>query len=186
MQDYEIAREELSATIAAMDIDRKAQFIPFSQSRNAHEKQASLNWKIDLVRKGSVIMPGIDYMQGQAYCPAYKAQCCGKAERYVKPRAIALECATGHKAIACPTQGVRSSSKPIAPPSVVDVVQCLLMDSDVLNYRGFDDWADCLGYDTDSRKAEAIYRACLDTALQLRAIFGEPELSRLQEIANRF
>jgi hypothetical protein len=183
MQDYEIAREELSATIAAMDIDRKAQFIPFSQSRNAREKQASLNWKIDLVRKGSVILPGIDYMQGQAYCPAYKAQWSNK---YDKARAIALECATGERARAGGPNGAESSRKPIAPPSVVDVVQCLLMDSDVLNYRGFDDWAESLGYDTDSRKAEAIYRACLDTALQLRAIFGEPELSRLQEIANRF
>jgi hypothetical protein len=185
MQDYEIARDELGAAIAAMNIDCKARFIPFAQSRNASQKQASLNWKIDLMRKGSGIMQDIDYMQGQAHCPAYKAQW-GKAERYVKPRAIALECATGDKAIACPAQGVRSSRKPIAPPSVVDIVQSLLMDSDVLNYRGFDEWAECFGYDTDSRKAESIYRACLDTALQLRAIFGESEFSRLQEIANRF
>lgn len=74
--------------------------------------------------------------------------------------------------------------KPKAPaimPNPVDVFYSLAMDSDVLNYGTFEEWAAEFGYDPDSRKAESIYRACLEIALKLRAAIGEDGLERLRE-----
>ena len=66
----------------------------------------------------------------------------------------------------------RSHTLPIKPDPV-DVVHSLVMDSDVLNSGGFEDWASDLGYDPDSRHAESIYRACLEIALKMRGAIGE-------------
>ncbi len=37
----------------------------------------------------------------------------------------------------------------------------------------FEDWARDLGYDTDSREAEAIYRACIAQTKDARALLGD-------------
>lgn len=55
-------------------------------------------------------------------------------------------------------------------PTLADVLHCVVSECDVVNYATFEDWAECFGYDTDSRKAEAIYRGCLATYTQLRQI----------------
>jgi hypothetical protein len=65
-------------------------------------------------------------------------------------------------------------------PNALDVLHSLAMDSDVLDAGGFESWASDLGYDTDSRKAEQTYRACLDLALKLRAALGDSGLSDLR------
>ena len=73
--------------------------------------------------------------------------------------------------------------KPKAPaivPDPVDVLYSLTMDSDVLNYGTFEDWAAEFGYDTDSRSAESTYRACLETALKMRAAIGDAGMETLQ------
>jgi len=45
------------------------------------------------------------------------------------------------------------------------ILDCLVSDAwSVLNSRGFEDWANELGYDPDSRKAERTYNACRETA----------------------
>lgn len=74
--------------------------------------------------------------------------------------------------------------KPKAPaimPDPVDILYSLAMDSDVLNYGTFEDWASEFGYDTDSRSAESVYRACLEIALKIRVAIGEDGLERLRE-----
>lgn len=53
------------------------------------------------------------------------------------------------------------------PPATVDVVHAVAMDSDALN-MGFVEWAEEYGFDTDSRKAEAMYRRCADMGRDLR------------------
>jgi hypothetical protein len=71
-------------------------------------------------------------------------------------------------------------------PKTADVVHSLIMDASVLDSGGFEDWASELGYDTDSRNAESIYRACLEIALKLRAGLGENALSELREAAQDY
>lgn len=45
------------------------------------------------------------------------------------------------------------------------------------------DWADSLGYDTDSRTARQAFRGCLKTADRLVSVLGEATLTRALEIA---
>ena len=46
-------------------------------------------------------------------------------------------------------------------PTTEDVLDCLASDAgSMINAQTFEDWASELGYDTDSRKAEKIYKAC--------------------------
>lgn len=73
--------------------------------------------------------------------------------------------------------------KPKAPaivPDPVDVLYNLTMDSGVLNYGTFENWASEFGYDPDSRSAVSVYRACLDIALKLRAAIGAAGMETLQ------
>lgn len=67
------------------------------------------------------------------------------------------------------------------PPELSDVMASLLMDTSDTD-SPFEEWADGLGYDTDSRKAEAIYRACLVIGAHLSAMFTTQELEDLREV----
>lgn len=60
------------------------------------------------------------------------------------------------------------------PPTVEDVLNCV--SSDVAGYenaRSFEDWASEYGYDTDSRKAEKIYKEIGKQAEELKALLGD-------------
>jgi hypothetical protein len=72
-----------------------------------------------------------------------------------------------------------SKTLPILPDPA-DVIHSLVMDSSVLDAGGFEGWAGDFGYDTDSRSAEATYRACLEIALKMRAAFGDSGMAELQ------
>lgn len=67
----------------------------------------------------------------------------------------------------------------LRPPCLLDVLYALVTDAEVLNYTCFEDWAESFGYDTDSRKAEKIYKDCLRIALQLRQIINIEEAAEL-------
>lgn len=187
MQDYETAALTFAAKCETLGLTVACTFVPFSLSRNAKEAQPSLNWKCNVLRNGKAItgLSTVDYMQGSGHCPASKAG----AKRFpIKPdlkRAVALECETGKRAGFAQHMGrPYQTAASIAPPSAVDVISALCMDSDVIDYARFEDWAECFGYDADSRSAEKTYRACLEIALALRAAIGETELQALREVAN--
>ena len=69
-----------------------------------------------------------------------------------------------------------------APPTVEEVIECLAMDASVLDSPSFDDWANELGYDTDSIKAKSIYDACIQQTLAFRGLIGNDRLEQLREI----
>lgn len=66
-----------------------------------------------------------------------------------------------------------------------DALASLSMASASIDYPSFYDWASEFGYDVDSRKAELIYRNCLQTGLALRAALGEDGLRQLRDLANQ-
>jgi len=69
-----------------------------------------------------------------------------------------------------------------AAPTIDTVLECLASDvSESLDY-GFEAWADESGYDTDSRKAEKIYKACLDMRASLLVLLGREGLADLFDI----
>ncbi len=76
--------------------------------------------------------------------------------------------------------GMSPGGYPQPGPSLRDVLYALVMDSSVLESGGFEDWADELGFDTDSRKAESTYRACIDQSLKFRQLVADEGLKQLQ------
>ncbi len=69
------------------------------------------------------------------------------------------------------------------PPTVAEVLGCLLSDARVSDARSFEEWAEELGYDSDSRQAERVYKRCLEIGEKLEALLGADlveELSRAE------
>lgn len=66
------------------------------------------------------------------------------------------------------------------PPTIEDVLDCLAMDATGYEEAPtFEDWASEYGYDTDSRKAEKIYKTVCRQALQLKRTLGESAHQKL-------
>lgn len=58
-------------------------------------------------------------------------------------------------------------------PKIEDIINSLTLDaSSYEGARNLEDFCSEFGYSTDSRKAEAMYRACGETAKQLRYLIG--------------
>jgi hypothetical protein len=170
-------------------ITMAAEFVPFSKSRNAApsdgEPWPSLNWKITIQRHGRDVLV-TDYAQGAAHAPAYKRKwnhgpASGRYATRLKDSAVADECETGK--IAKPAWGQSDGHiigrESVPSPRLGDVMQSLIRDADVLDSGGFESWASDCGYDTDSRKAEAIYKACVEIATKLRAALGAALMAEL-------
>jgi len=61
-----------------------------------------------------------------------------------------------------------------SPPTAGEVLSCLITEAtSVLNANSFEDWASDFGYDPDSRKAEAAYRACGKISKQVKRFLGD-------------
>lgn len=73
----------------------------------------------------------------------------------------------------------QATRKPV-PPSAEDVLRCLVEDTRAARMT-FDEWCDTLGYDNDSRKAEAAYRACQATHDKLRRLMRQGDIDALSE-----
>jgi hypothetical protein len=76
--------------------------------------------------------------------------------------------------------------KPLPAPELIDVMYCLVSDAEAIEYQNFEEFADMLGYDPDSRKAEKVYNACLKVGLFLRISLGEDKLEELRELYQNF
>ena len=66
-------------------------------------------------------------------------------------------------------------------PDIDDVLDCVILDSQGIdNARSFEDWASDFGYDTDSRKAEAIFKTCKRQRAELKRLMGNDYDSLLE------
>jgi len=178
----ETPAQRIDRVAAQFNITMRAEFVPFSKSRNAKEKTPSLNWRITL-KSGARDILTTDYMQGYGHAPAYNAsiKALGARDSVVRHAAIAHECETGALAVVMNGIDHIGKGKKLPAPELRDVLHSLLLDSDVIDHPTFESWASEFGYDTDSRSAETIYRACLETALKLRSGLGETALAQLRE-----
>jgi len=140
--------------INTLNLGYSAVFVPQSQSRNAGENRASLNWRVTISKGRASITT--DYMQGIGHLPGYS---------YAWRKSVAQD--REERAAA---ESGRWKLKRLSPPALHEVLHSLVMDADVLNYADFEEWADSFGYDADSRAAEKIYQDCITNALQLRQI----------------
>ena len=185
-QTEQTPRERILATAAALKLTMETEFVPFSKSRNAKPQDdgkvwRSLNWRVTIKRDGRDVLT-TDYSAGEAHCPAYKQDRAQAMRLYGKggiEQRIAYEIEHGTEALH-PFVGVGKKGKPILPEFEA-VLASLTTDSDVIDYATYEEWACEFGYDPDSRKGEATYRACLEIALKLRAGIGEDGLRQLRE-----
>ncbi len=189
----------IKAVIEKHGLSIKAEFVPFSRSRNAKpdamgdgKPWLSINWKVTLRRNGRDILT-TDYSAGSAHCPGYNMETpktFDRPARFWRQGICEWECENGvvarfdhwkgfSAALRNDAEG-RARRVPILP-KIEDVIYSLLMDASVLDCGGFEDWAAEFGYETDSRKAEKLYRDCLESALKLRSAIGESALSELRE-----
>lgn len=181
--EMEAANAKRRAIMDRLGLSIVSTFVPFSQSRHKDEKSPSLNYRVTLRRAApppnvpafSEILT-TDYSMGCGHCPASQAPVkeLGHKNSLARDAVIRQECEQGRALRA--GQG----RNPILPDPL-HVISSLLSDADVIDCTSFEDWAGNLGYDTDSRKAEAMYRTCLEIALKLRNGIGEVGLAELAE-----
>jgi hypothetical protein len=171
-------QSELQKAIDDLALEYVAEFVPQSQSRNRDEKDPSLNWKVKITRGGQTLET--DYTQGVGHLPGYNF---GLSKKYDYREHVtqAAEKGVWSASLANQTNGLLWGAKKLAPPPLADVLYSLASDADVLDHPTFESWASDFGYDADSRKAEATYRACLEIALKLRAMIGDAKLADLRE-----
>lgn len=68
-------------------------------------------------------------------------------------------------------------------PTAADVLSCLVSDAvSVEQEPDFEGWAESLGYDTDSRKAERIYEACQRIREQVQRLLPDHDLYDLANL----
>ena len=167
--------DKLNEIIDNLGIVYTAEFVPFSRSRNAKSdpkiNDYSLNWKITISKNRNVLTT--DYMQGIGYIPGYvfKYHMTVNQLKNIKTACESGKDYTDHTTI----------GKKIPPPAWQDVLYSLVMDSSALEYSTFEEWAEDFGYETNSRKAEKIYKLCLEIGLKLRAMLGSDTMEKLRE-----
>lgn len=163
-----MAKAELAEFLFNHKISFASIFVPWSISRNAKRDPKigdySINYKVTLLKNEKPIYE-FDYQMGIGHCK----------HKLINPRA--RYCIADADAIIAECEGKR----PTATPDPVDLLACLAIDASAINEGPFEDWASNLGYDTDSRSAEATYRRCVAIALIIRATFGHEALEELFE-----
>jgi hypothetical protein len=191
----EIRREQVEFIHKELDslgITMECEFVPFSKSRNAKETKKdtdfSINWKVTIERGTRSFTT--DYMQGIGHLPE-SMQRKGKYCSLQNFELIKYGCETGKVGFISDYStvgGVLSSpsKQRLKPPTIEDVLYSLLMDSEVLNYSTFKDWADEFGYNSDSIKDKKVYEECLRIALQMRQLFSDVEINNLNELFQDF
>lgn len=160
-------------------------FVPFSKSKNSSEPALSLNWSVKLFYKDREIIE-TPFFQGIGNAPVYEHK--NKfGSKVTFNIALKRQCEFG-KEIYSPfnKDGYLETGDNIKSPSVADLIYCLLLDADAIDYPTYEDWADTFGFDHDSRKGLALYHECLTTGLKLRSGLGESLLKELRELFSDF
>lgn len=174
-QDMETRFKEIEASLKYSPM-----FVPWSMSRNYKPEPKledySLNWKIKIERNGECLIT--DYSQGIGHIKGYKKP----RNPYVILNVKAIQAAVEHRDALHPVDGFLkiNRGRKTPPPPIKDVLYSLALDSDCIDYS-FEDWAANYGYDSDSRKAESIYRECQSIANKMQRMFSADEIEFLRE-----
>lgn len=189
--DHKKPAETLDQDAQAIGMSVTCDFVPLSKSRNAGEKHLTINWRVSLYLPAFGVLgaPDVlvwrgDYSQGIAHLRGYNKACTPQYWQSIQGdarlRAIA-ETGRDEKTVPSPVDSPLS----VVEPTLVDVLSSLLQDASALNEGSFEEWARNLGYDPDSRSAEAIWRACVEVGLKLRRVLGDKAMARMLELAQQ-
>jgi len=173
----EEAKTKLAAKMAELGIELQIRFVPRSVSRNAAEKNMTLNYKVSVYLKGrTAFLEGVDYSMGSGYCRTHLKH--SYTPTVLEQSRINNECETGK---AVDKNGFPLPGKTMPDP--VSVFASILMDAEAVRHSGFESWAADFGLDEDSRKAEAMYNQCLKYGLRLGAMFSNEAIQDMQDFA---
>jgi len=175
MNDNITEKQARDNAIDALGLTMTAVFVPWSQSRSKvvdpKLRDYSLNWFVTLSCKGREFIT-FAYTAGIADCKAYP-------NKY--PNKFGGICIDDANAVIAECEGETPAFRGKPQPKLHDVVHSILLDSEAIEHGSFEDWASDFGYDTDSRKAESMYRACLECGLKLRQAIGDNGITQLRE-----
>lgn len=132
--------------------------------------ECRVKWSITLTRNGATMV--VPYSTGIGHLKGYR-----QGERSANyGDSVRTACRTGH------SPRMAKFRVAAVEPKLADVLHCLLVASDVLDYSRFEDWAAEFGYDSDSRTAERTYQQCLQQSLQFRQLYSDSERETLRHV----
>ena len=137
--------------IEDMELTYTVAFVPQSISRNATDKDPSLNWKFTLTLGNRSMIA--DYTQGIGNVPEYLYdRMYSKMPVDQKFLNDAQKAASVTGCYPDPRQSTDSvlfpRLLPLPEPTLYELLECMVADVSVLDYCGFEDWANNYGYDT--------------------------------------
>lgn len=157
-------RAAVDALLAQHGVTMSATFVPQSASRHSQEKDRTLNWRIAFKRVSNGASFAIDYSQGVGHIP----KIIGKS---YPMEMQAREWEASEKGRYQARANSSFATKPLPPPSAANILYCITSDASCIDDT-FEDFCANLGYDTDSRKAEAIYNACRAQTRDAQRVLG--------------
>ena len=142
------------------------EFVPQHFPEGTKACDMSMKWIVNVLCNGKHVLT-TDYTQGSYFCPSRPKGLGNLTVADVEN--IRRDCATQPR-----------SGQPVDP---LDALWGIARDcQSVEQARGFEDWANEFGYDTDSRKAEAIYRTCVDQWKALRHYIGDEGIDAIANV----
>lgn len=180
--------EDVTKKLEAIGIGMRAAFVPFSLSRNKAGTHKTLNWDVTVTLNRRDVLT-VPYSAGIGHCPSYNVRV---HPFYDRPAQMWRDAVCGEEV----ESGVRMTFvsrggfRPLINggkkipilPKLADVIYSLIMDSAVLQYATFEEWAEEYGLDSDSRKAESTYQECLKIVLSLNRAMGAQGLAYLGQV----
>lgn len=168
---------ELNAALAALGFTCESVFIPFHLSRNAKEKNLTLNWRCTL-KLGEREIRTFDYSAGVGNIPDFSHALYSNRMMYPGGEYrsyIANITKTGRynklmfrkteQSRALPYYKETTKYFKLDTPDLASLLYCFVADS---VDETFADWCASLGYSDDSMKAKAIYDACVEQTMEYR------------------
>lgn len=198
--DYEVARDELRALVASLNLG--AVVSPASgavDNEKDHEgkPRAWVHLLYTITVRGQVF----EYRMGEGHVPWDRVKeppygpvkVDGKPVRNLPESSLSLIRTRLRNAAArfspsylkewADVCAIIANAAKVAP-DVGEVLGCVARDAEAM-HQTFPDWCAEYGYDDDSRKAEAVYNACLEGGRKLRAFLTPDTIAKLAELSAR-
>ena len=180
--DYKEAAKLFATRLEELGVTIEAKFTPWSVVNPGKDVTTvkittlNVNWTVTIRKKGETVLT-TPYSYGLGHLKPF-ANIFGRITTDIRHNAMDVA-----ERGFFPKPGYTTWGQKVHEPSASDVLSSLCLDASVLDFSSFEEWADDYGYDPDSRKAEAIYRACLQNTLALRRYLGDAALTELRDLA---
>jgi hypothetical protein len=164
-----MAYDELTELAGEYGLTLTFEFMPQTYPDRTKLSDMGLKWLVTVLHRGNPVL-ATTYTQGVAHCRSYrKSMSVGHTISEHDYAVIRNECRTQPK-----------SGQPDEP---LTALWCIASDClTVMNCGSFEEWARELGYDTDSRKAEGIYKEIVTQYLSLKRAIGDEEIETLAAV----